>query len=58
MGWQYRSVEILRKHGSDLGLNIAKALVEGMGGYIGFETEIGVGTTFYFELPESHEANI
>lgn len=39
--------------GTGLGLAISKAIVEGMGGRIGFETEAGAGTTFYFELPAS-----
>lgn len=33
------------------GLAISKALIEGMGGKIGFETAEAAGTTFYFELP-------
>ncbi len=37
--------------GTGLGLSIAKAIVERLGGSIGFETEIGKGTTFHFELP-------
>jgi PAS domain S-box-containing protein len=37
--------------GSGLGLSIAKAIVEHLGGKIGFETTIGVGTTFAVELP-------
>ncbi|MFL6196479.1 MAG: ATP-binding protein [Thermoanaerobaculia bacterium] len=37
--------------GSGLGLAISKALIEGMGGRIGFETAELAGTTFYFELP-------
>lgn len=40
-----------RKQGSGLGLAISKALVEGMGGRIGFETAGRTGTTFYCELP-------
>ena len=41
-----------KREGTGLGLSIAKAIVEKHGGTIGFETETGVGTTFYFELPE------
>jgi len=37
--------------GSGLGLTIAKELVEAMGGSIRFDTEVGIGTTFYVELP-------
>ncbi len=40
------------RQGSGLGLNISKAIVEHHGGRIGFETQEGVGTTFYFDLPE------
>ncbi len=37
--------------GTGLGLAISKALVEGMGGWIGYEPGRPRGTTFYFELP-------
>ncbi len=40
------------RRGTGLGLSIAKAIIEEHGGKIGFETEIDVGTTFYFDLPE------
>jgi PAS domain S-box-containing protein len=39
------------KGGTGLGLSICKAIVESLGGTIGFETEENVGTTFYFVLP-------
>jgi signal transduction histidine kinase len=38
--------------GSGLGLSIAKAIVERLGGRIGFASEPGQGATFFFELPE------
>lgn len=38
--------------GSGLGLNISKAIVERMGGHIGFVTSPGAGSTFFFDLPE------
>jgi signal transduction histidine kinase len=39
--------------GTGLGLSITRALVEAMGGQIGFETEPGRGTTFYFDLEKA-----
>ena len=40
-----------RKSGTGLGLSICRAIIDQLGGRIGFETEVGAGTTFYFELP-------
>jgi len=37
-------------YGTGLGLNIAKLIVEKHHGRIGFDTELGRGTTFWFEL--------
>ena len=38
--------------GTGLGLSISRAIVERHGGRIWFETEVGSGTTFSFELEE------
>jgi PAS domain S-box-containing protein len=43
------------KGGTGLGLSICKAIVNRLGGHIGFETQQGQGTTFYFDLPACAE---
>jgi len=45
-----------RYGGSGLGLSISKHLVEKMGGRIGVESRVGVGSRFCFDLPLSPEA--
>lgn len=40
-----------KSSGTGLGLSICKAIIENAGGSIWFETETGVGTTFYVQLP-------
>ncbi|MDB5060183.1 MAG: sensor histidine kinase [Mucilaginibacter sp.] len=39
------------KSGSGLGLAISKDFINAQGGYIGVESEIGVGSRFYFSVP-------
>ncbi|MBF0251445.1 MAG: PAS domain S-box protein [Alphaproteobacteria bacterium] len=38
--------------GAGVGLTVTKQLVEAMGGRIGFDSEVGRGSTFWVELPE------
>ena len=47
-----------RKGGSGLGLCISKALVEKMGGSIGYDSVAGQGATFYFDLPQWRERGV
>jgi PAS domain S-box-containing protein len=41
-----------RAGGTGLGLAITKGIIERLGGRIGFSSEAGVGTTFWYRLPE------
>jgi|GEM_PF-2689797 len=46
-----------QKGGTGLGLSISKAIIEKLGGHIGFTTDTDVGTTFYFDLSEYQESS-
>ena len=52
---QADSSDTRQKGGTGLGLSISRAIVERLGGSIGFESERGLGTTFFLELPEWKE---
>jgi len=42
--------------GTGIGLALVRKGIERMGGQIGLESDVGAGTRFWFELPESREA--
>ncbi|MEI6574577.1 MAG: PAS domain S-box protein [Bacteroidota bacterium] len=48
--------DLQARQGAGLGLSIAKAYVEMLGGKIWVNSEVGVGSTFYFTLPYNVKA--
>jgi PAS domain S-box-containing protein len=40
-----------KRGGTGLGLSISKAIIDRLGGRIGFESDPGISTCFYFDLP-------
>jgi len=55
---QADSSDTRQKGGTGLGLSICKAIVETHDGEVGFDSEAGKGTTFYFELPEKQPSSV
>ena len=55
---QADSSDTRRRGGTGLGLSITKAIVEKLGGAIGYETWAGHGTTFYIDLSEHYDDQI
>jgi signal transduction histidine kinase len=43
--------------GLGLGLYISRAIVEAHGGLVGLESEVGCGSTFWFEVPLDHHSD-
>ncbi|MBT9589944.1 MAG: CHASE domain-containing protein [Thiobacillus sp.] len=54
---QADSSDTRHKGGTGLGLNITQSIIGMMQGEIGFDSALGVGSTFYFTLPAWREAD-
>jgi PAS domain S-box-containing protein len=50
---QASAADVRGTRGSGLGLHISKQIIEQMGGRIGLDTKLGLGSTFWIDLPET-----
>jgi len=55
---QIRTSAMTKTYGTGLGLSIVKELVENLGGTFGVESELGVGSTFWFSLPYQAKSSL
>jgi signal transduction histidine kinase len=55
---QADTVDKMARQGAGLGLSISRAYVEMLGGKIWVESEVGIGSTFYFTLPYNVEPKV
>jgi two-component system sensor histidine kinase/response regulator len=53
----YAHIDRNRANGHGLGLSIVQRIIEKLGGQVGFESEAGQGSLFYFNLPAAPSGN-